>query len=140
MFQIGGTAITWKSKKQSCVALSTAEAEYMALSQAAQEAVWIRQLSIDLQIDSSEPTIVYEDNQAAICIAKNPQSHGRSKHTKYHFIREQVANGKLEVKYCPTEDMIADILTKGLGKEKFEKLRNLSGVGKCLLRRSVGEQ
>ena len=130
IFQVGGTAVSWKSQKQSCTALSTAEAEYVALSQAAQEAIWLRQLNSDLLSDSCEPTVLYEDNQAAICLSKNPQSHGKSKHIdiRYHFIREQVSKGTIEVKYCPTNDMIADILTKGLGKEKFHKLRRLAGV------------
>ena len=130
LFQIGGTAITWKSKKQSCVALSTAEAEYMALSSAAQEAIWIRELNADLWNCQSQPTLIYEDNQSAISMAKNPQFHGRSKHIniKYHFVREQVSNDKICLEYCPTENMIADILTKGIGPEKFERLRSLCGV------------
>ena len=130
VFTVGGGAISWKSKKQSCVALSTAEAEYIALSQAAQEAVWLRSLYVNLKLEMTAPTVVYEDNQSAICIAKNPQSHGRSKHIdiKYHFIREQVQQKTIEVKYCKTEDMIADLLTKGLGKEKFEKLRSMTGL------------
>ncbi|SMN02585.1 hypothetical protein SPONN_1431 [uncultured Candidatus Thioglobus sp.] len=130
LFQIGGTAVTWKCKKQSSVALSTAESEYMALSSAAQEAVWIRELNSDLGNPQSQPTLIYEDNQSAIAMAKNPQFHGRSKHIgiKYHFIREQVSNDKICLQYCPTEDMIADILTKGIGPEKFEKLRKMCGM------------
>ena len=127
LFQIAGTAVTWKSKKLSCVALSTAEAEYMALSSAAQEAVWIRELISELQ---SQPTLIYEDNQSAISMAKNPQFHGRSKHIsiKYHYIQEQVNNDKIRLEYCPTEDMLADLLTKGIRPEKFEKLRKLYGM------------
>ena len=87
LFQIGGTAITWKSTKQSCVALSTAEAEYVALSGAAQEAIWLKQLNQYLT-EVSEPVAIYVDNQSAIAIDKNPQFHGRVKHIniKYHFI------------------------------------------------------
>ena len=90
LFQITGAAVGWRSKKQTCVALSTAEAEYMALANAAQEAIWLRQLSNDLGSQSKEPTVIFEDNQSAICIAKDAQFHGRSKHIgiKYHFIRE----------------------------------------------------
>ena len=92
----------------------------------------LRQLNTDLQGKQSEPTILYEDNQAAICLSKNPQWHGRSKHIdiRYHFIREQVNNQNIELKYCPTNNMIADMLTKGLGKETFEKLRTLAGLSK----------
>ena len=116
MFQIGGTAVTWKSKKQSCVALSTAEAEYIALSSAAQEAVWMQELSTDLRNPQSQPTLILEDNQSAISIAKNPQFHGRTKHfnIKYHFIREQVSICTICLEYCPTEDTLADLLTKGI--------------------------
>ena len=99
------------------------------MSQAAQEAIWLRQLYTDLQGEPPEPITVYEDNQAAICLSKNPQSHGRSKHIeiKYHFIREQV-NKTIELKYCQMSNMVADMLTKGLGKERFKKLQELSGL------------
>ena len=79
MIQIGGTAITWQCKKQSCVALSSAEAEYVALAAAAQEAVWLKQLNKDLT-GKGEPVMLYEDNQSAIPMAKNPQFHERAKH------------------------------------------------------------
>ena len=85
-----------------CVALSTAEAEYMALASAAHEAVWIRQLTSDLK---NGPTghgarVIFGDNQSTICMAQNPQFHGRAKHIgiKYHFICEQVTNGTVELK------------------------------------------
>ena len=74
--------------------------------------------------------MIYEDNQSAIAIAKNPQFHGRAKHIniKYHFIREQVNNNNIELKYSQTSEMIADMLTKGLGRIKFEKLREMAGI------------
>ncbi len=121
-FQIGSCPVSWRSKKQSCVALSTAEAEYMALASAGQEAVWMRLLISELCASSVEELIDYEDNQSAIQIAKNPQFHRRTKHIeiKYHFIRE--------LRYCPTEEMIADLLTKGLGHDQLVKLQFLAGV------------
>jgi hypothetical protein len=130
VFQICGAAVSWRSKKQSCVAISTAEAEYIALASAAQEAVWMQQLIGDLEQKSEKPMLIYEDNQSAICMTKNPQFHGRAKHIsiKYHFIREQVEKGTVTLKYCPSENMIADMLTKGLSKEQFYKLRLLIGV------------
>ena len=108
--------MTWRSKKQSCVALSTAEAEYMALSSAAQEAVWLRQLTTELKSPPETVTTIFEDNQSAIDMTKNPQFHGRAKHIaiKYHFIREQVQNGTIKLKYCPTSQMLGDVFTKGL--------------------------
>ena len=130
LFQISGGAVTWRSKKQSCVALSTAEAEYMALSSAAQEAVWLRQLTTELGSPPKTTTTIFEDNQSAICMTKNPQFHGRAKHIaiKYHFIREQVGNGTIKLKYCPTNEMLADMFTKGLSREQFGKLRSQAGI------------
>ena len=130
LFMIGGTVVTWKSKKQSAVALSTAEAEYMALSSTAQEAVWLRELTSDLGNPQRQPTLIMEDNQSAISMAKNPQFHGRTKHIniKYHFVRKQVNDNNICLEYCPTEDMLADILTKGIGPEKCERLRRMCGM------------
>ena len=129
LFQIHGTAITWQSKKQPCVALSTAEAEYVALAGAAQEATWLKQLYQDLQ-ESNKSILIYEDNQSAISIAKNPQFHGRVNHIniKFHFVRDQVSNNNMKLVYCQTDDMIADMLTKTLGRVKFEKFREMAGV------------
>ena len=124
LFMMNRGAVTWKSKKQSCVALSTAEAEYVALSSAAQECVWLRQLISDPGI----PTAVFEDNQSAIAMSRNPQFHGKAD-IKCHYIRDQVQNDVIDLVYCPSEDMIADIFTKGLCKAKFEKLRKRAGVG-----------
>ena len=99
---------------------------------AAQEAIWLNQLTKNLRNDTTtkEPIVIFEDNQSAICMAKNPQFHGRTKHIeiKYHFIRDQVKKGTVELKYCQTEDMIADIFTKGLQRDKFAKLRQMAGV------------
>ena len=133
VFQMGGTAVSWRSRKQSCVALSTAEAEYMALAIVTQEAIWIRRLSTDLNSIPTKPTVLYEDNQSSISMAKNPKFHGRCKHIgiKYHFVREQVKAKTIELKYCRTEDMVADILTKGLSVEKFAKFRELMGLRQC---------
>jgi len=130
LFQVGGTAISWRSKKQTCVALSTAEAEYIALASAVQESLWLQQLVTDLKKEEVKSMVMYEDNQSAISMTKNPQFHGRAKHIdiKYHFVREQVGSGKLELKYCKTNDMIADMMTKGLSGEQFEKLRLMAGM------------
>ena len=127
---MSGGAVTWRSKKQSCVALSTAEAEYIALSSAAQEAVWLRQLTAELESPPEMATTIFEDNQSAIAMTKNPQFHGRAKHIaiKYHFIREQVSNGMIKLEYCPTNEMLADMFTKGLNREQFCKLRSQAGI------------
>ena len=120
LFKISGGAISWRSKKQQCVILSTAEAEYLALANAAQEAVWLRRLSTDLQNTQESPTKMYEDNQPAIAMSKNPQIHGRYKHINIkYFIRELIDNKTITLKYCQTNDMIADIFTKGLSPREI---------------------
>ena len=130
VFTLNGAAVSWKSKKQACVALSTAEAEYMALSSAAQEAVWIQRFLEEVDGKTNKPMTIYEDHQSTICMSQNPRFHGRAKHIdiKYHFIREQISTNAIELKYCKSEEMIADILTKGLGRIQFEKLRKLIGM------------
>ena len=131
VFLISGGAVSWRSKKQTCVALSTAEAEYIALASATQEALWMRRLSAELiGRPPAGATTIFEDNQSAISMTKNPQFHGRSKHIsiKYHFVRDQVTDGTIKVEYCPTTEMIADMLTKGLSKEQFTKLRRMVGL------------
>ena len=130
IFTMSGGPISWLSKKQTCVALSTAESEYMALSLAAQESVWIKRLLHDMNETSEDPTLIYEDNQSTICMAMNPKFHGRAKHIdiKHHFIREQVSNNKIVLKYCASKHMIADILTKGLSCVQFRRLCDMIGI------------
>ena len=102
----------------------------MALSSAAQEAVWLRQLTTELGSSPETATIIFEDNQSAIAMTRNPQFHGRAKHIaiKYHFIREQVSKGTIELKYCPSNQMLADMFTKGLSREQFCNLRSQAGI------------
>ena len=108
LFQVCGAAISWRSKKQTCIALSTAEVEYMALASATQEAIWLGQLTSELGIGTpAKATTFFEDNQSAIGMTKNPQFHGRSKHIaiKYHFVRDQVGKGTVKLKYCPMKGL-----------------------------------
>jgi len=132
-FMFQGGCVSWKSKKQSTVALSTAEAEYNALNSAAQEAIWLQQLMRDITGIPSEPIVIYEDNQAAIAMSKDVRFHSRCKHLsiKTHFIRDHVRKGDINVVYCPTSNMIADFLTKALARDKFKELRTLSGIVSC---------
>ena len=92
-------AISWLSQKQATVALSTAEAEYIALGSATQEAIWLRQLLSDRKVNVQEPTEIFEDNQGSIAMAKNPVGHKRSKHIdiRHHFIREAVQAGTVRL-------------------------------------------
>ena len=96
-FVYGNAVISWRSTKQTCVALSTAESEYVALSTCTQEAIWLQKLLIDLKCSDNKPMLINEDNQSALCLSKNNKGHTRAKHIeiKYHFCREMVNAGKI---------------------------------------------
>ena len=130
VFQIQNNTISWCSKRQASVARSTTEAEYMALSLACQEGIWLRRLLSDVQLRQRDASTIFEDNKGAIELAKNPKFHNRTKHIdiSYHFVREQVEQNTFSVKYCPSEDMLADIMTKGLPRVTYERLRDKLGV------------
>ncbi len=132
-FQIGNSAVSWRSKKQSVVALSSCEAEYVSLCSATQEVVWLRRLLKSIGFTQNQPTTICEDNQGAICLSKNSKDHGRTKHVdvKYHYTRETIDKNVIKVEYCPTGKMVADTLTKGLPKPAFEKFRSEMGVQQC---------
>ena len=123
-----GPLISWKSRKQPTIALSSCEAEYIALAAAVQESLYLSQLIIDIGVCSqSESVLIYEDNQGTIALANNPVQRQRSKHIdiKYHFIRLNVKDGKVVLKYCPTNDMLADLMTKPATKVQLEKFKPL---------------
>ena len=130
VFCLGNATISWKSKKQSVVALSTAEAEYIALCAATQEAVWLRRLLKDMHMEQVGSTLILEDNTGAISLSKNPKGHERSKHIdiKFYYTREVVRRGIISVSHCRTDNMLADVFTKGLAKPKFEGFRSGLGV------------
>ena len=120
---INSGSVSWTSKLQPTVALSTIEAEYMALSEATKEVIWIRQLLADLGYPQRSPTILYIDNQSSISLAKNPAIYSRIKHISihYHFIREYLKNDEINIQFISTQEMIADILTKPLPAPKHRK-------------------
>ena len=131
VFVMNGGCISWRSKKQRTVALSSTEAEYMALSEATQEAVWLKVFLCELGETSSDEAIkIYEDNQGSIALAKNPEFHKRTKHIdiRYHFVREKVEDGQVVLEYCPTQDMLADMMTKPITAAQFNFLRNKLGI------------
>src|SRR6266853_2825432 len=113
VFMMAGGAITWFSKKQSITALSSTEAEYIALSEVAREAHWLRSLFSELGFVQILPTKIRGDNEGSIAMTKNPQFHKRSKHigVQYHSIREQVQEGEITVENCCTNNQTADVLT-----------------------------
>ena len=129
-FLYNNGVISWKSCKQTCVALSTAEAEFVSMSAASQESVWLQKLLSDFHIDNV-PMLLYGDNQAALSMSKDNRQHGRGKHIdiKYQYIKDMISKGNIVVDYCPSSEMTADIFTKGLPSECFSKLR--SALGMC---------
>ena len=115
---IGNGVVSYKSKLQPTVATSTCHAEYTATYYAAQESMFLRQLLSELGYKQQQPTLLYNDNQGSVTLAHNPSHHPRTKHIdiKYHWIREQITNGSINLKHCDTSSNIADIMTKSLGK------------------------
>ena len=115
------------------VALSTSEAEYMALSSAVQEALWLQNLFTDLRM-TAKPITIKEHNQGAIALTQNPITHSRTKHIDihFHFIREAREDGSIVIIYCPTSEMIADLFTKPIPRCQFEKLHDLLGMKEFL--------
>jgi hypothetical protein len=132
IFFLGEMVISWSSQKQKAVALSTCEAEYMAGAAGACQAVWLRRLLDDIAGVNVQQPILKMDNQSAIALSKNPVLHDRSKHidTKFHFIRQCVEDGKISLEYVSTQEQLADILTKSLGRARFCELRDKIGVVK----------
>ena len=134
VFMLCGGPVAWSSRKQQSVSTSTTEAEYVALCQGNKEAVWLRRLLRELGfsrfLGGSLEVQMYSDNQGCIALAKNPESHSRSKHidVQYHYSRQLIEYKKIRLDYCSTKDMLADVLTKPLGFRAFtECSRKLTG-------------
>ena len=130
VFFIGNSAITWNIVKQSVVALSSYEAKYIAASAAPCQGIWIVRFIKELLKIMVRPFKLFVDNVSAISLSKNPSQHRRSKHinTKFHFIRDCVEKGYVEVDYVKTESQLADSFTKPLERIKFEEIQEKLGV------------
>ena len=130
VFYLNKSPITWVSQKQRCVALSSCEAEFMAATIVACQAIWLQNLLTQVTGEKTGPVVLYLDNKSAIDLAKNPVFHGRSKHIdiRYHFIRECVKKGEIIVIHIGTDMQKADVLTKALSVIKFEKMCKLLGM------------
>ncbi|GJT66238.1 uncharacterized mitochondrial protein-like protein [Tanacetum coccineum] len=130
VFYLGTSPITWCSQKQTTVALSSCEAEFMAATSAACQAIWLRELLAEVTGLERQNVIIRVDNKSAIALSKNPVFHGRSKHihTRYHFIRECVENEQVIVEHVSGENQRADPLTKALARIRFKEMRSLLGV------------
>ena len=125
-FHLGSATISWASKKQPSVALSSCEAEIMAGSEAAKEAIYLSAFLRELGFDMTEPPPLRMDNKSAIDLAYNPEHHARTKHIdrRHYFIRECVENGRLRVPFVATAENIADFFTKPLMGKDFFRMRD----------------
>lgn len=132
VFLLNRGATSWASKKQTSIALSTTEAKYMGMTQAVKEILWLRVLLDKIGGFKHIPPMstLNEDNQGAIALAHNPEYHARTKHIdiQYHFIRELVTTEKIYLQFCPSTDMIADIITKALPQPTHDKHRQAMGL------------
>ena len=130
VFYLDESPITWYSQKQEIVALSSCEAEFMAATEAAKQAIWLQELLSEVMGEICAKVTIRVDNKSAIALTRNPVFHGRSKHIhrRFNFIREFVENEQVEVKHVLGNEQRADILTKSFGRIKFKELRSLIGV------------
>lgn len=129
-----GGAISWRAKKQASVASSSTEAEYRGLLDAGKEALWFRRVHKSIiPTSNSSPTILHCDNQAAIALTKSGAFRANTKHIEAHFhwIRDQVSALKIDIPYCSTSDMAADIFTKPVDRVKLNRFCDMIGVKGC---------
>jgi hypothetical protein len=141
IFMMNGPVI-WRSRKQKSVALSTMEAEFMALSDAVKEIIWIRALLLAMGYELDQATTIYEDNNACIELARDPKHRERAKHIdiRYHFIRDHDTKKHIKIEKIETELQLADGLTKALPIERFNKLNKLSGIADTCQNRGVSRK
>jgi len=125
VFNLGSGAVSWSSKKQEVVALSTSEAEYIAATSTACQAVWLRRLLADFNQEQIGATEIFCDNRSTVAMTKNPAFHGRTKHIdiRYHFIRKLVSTEEIVLKNCDTSEQLANIFTKALSHAQREHFR-----------------
>lgn len=136
VFSLGSGAFSWSSRKQEVVAQSTAEAEYIAASEAANQAIWLRNLLSDLGHSQISATVIYCDNKFAISIVQNPVQHKRTKHIriKFHSIRDYERETLIQMQYCSSENQVADIMTKALSGARMDFLKIKLGLSEAKLK------
>jgi hypothetical protein len=132
VYQLFGGPVSWKAQKQSVVAMSTTEAEYIGLSNASREALYLIQLLHDFRVnpDLYDPPLLYGDNQASLALSKNPKFHEKAKHihVHYHLVHSLVDTNQIKLEYKSTSKMLADSLTKALPRPAVTRHREEMGL------------
>ena len=130
VFFLSSGAVSWMSKKQPIVTLSTTEAEFVAAAACACQAVWMRRVLRNLNHAQEGSTVIMCDNSSTIKLSTNPVMHGKSKHirVRFHFLRDLVKDGEIELVHYGTQEQVADLMTKALKLEAFQKLRKKMGM------------
>ena len=127
---MGESLVSWISKKQTSIFLSTTKAEYIAATKCCKHVEWMKQTLQDIKVVFEDPIVIHCDNTSAISLSKKPVQHSKAKHIpiKYHYLREQAASKNIILEYIPTQEQVANIFRKPLNKDGFEHLRKKLGV------------
>jgi Reverse transcriptase (RNA-dependent DNA polymerase)/GAG-pre-integrase domain/gag-polypeptide of LTR copia-type len=130
VFTMAGGAVSWSSKRQATVALSTVEAEYVAMSRCAQQMVWMNSWLDEVKIEHTLPGLIRGDNRGAIALTKNTKDHGKVKHIdiRHHYIRDLVKSGEIIIEQVPSEENLADLFTKPLPRDQHHRLLNALNI------------
>ena len=132
LFTFSEGAISWQSRLQKCVSLSTTEAEYVAATEAGKEMLWMKRFLQELGVQQ-ENYIIFCDSQSALHLSKNTMYHARTKHidVRYHWIRQAIEEKSFQLQKVHTDHNTADMMTKVVPKEKLELCIKLAGMGSC---------
>src|SRR6266436_8399323 len=130
VFKVAGAAVSWSSKKQSTMALSSTEGEYIVLTHVAKEAIWIQEFLGEVFPDFVFPTTILGNNQGTLALAVNPAFHAHTKHIQvcHHFIHDCIKAEDVDLEYMPTGNQVVDIFTKGLPSIKHKKFTSMMGL------------
>lgn len=130
IFMMSGGPVSWSSKRQQTVALSTTEAEYMAMTQGCQQALWMHNFLAEIRFEQSRPALIHVDNNSSISLAQSTKGHARTKHIdiRHHYVHERVSEGDLEIYHIPSSENLSDICTKSLPRAAHNYLVGLIGL------------